>query len=295
MIYDCIIVGKGPAGITAGIYIKRANKNVLVIGKDGGALERAEKIENYYGVESITGKELIQKGSKQAQTLGIEVVTDEVIGVGYVVEGQANYKVKTRNNEYLTKTLILATGASRKRPNIKGIQEYEGKGVSYCAICDAFFYKNKDVAVLGEGDYAFSEASELLPVAKSVTLLTNGKEPVENRSIEEEKLAINQKEIVEFRGGPAIQEVMFRDNTKLDIQGVFIAIGTASSGDLAKKLGAIVENNQIVVNEKMQTNVPALYACGDCTGGLLQISKAVHEGTIAGLEVIKFLKNDKMT
>ena len=99
MIYDCIIIGKGPAGITAGIYIKRANKNVLIIGKDGGALERAEKIENYYGVEKITGKELIQKGIKQAQTLGIEVVTDEVTGVGYVVEGQANYKVKTRNNE----------------------------------------------------------------------------------------------------------------------------------------------------------------------------------------------------
>lgn len=293
MIYDCIIIGKGPAGITAGIYIKRANKNVLIIGKDGGALERAEKIENYYGVEKITGKELIQKGIKQAQTLGIEVVTDEVTGVGYVVEGQANYKVKTRNNEYLTKTIILATGASRKRPNIRGIQEYEGKGVSYCAICDAFFYKNKDVAVLGEGDYAFAEASELLPVAKSVTLLTNGKEPVENRSIEEEKLTINQREIVEFRGDTTIKEVHFSDATKLEIQGVFIAIGTASSGDLAKKLGAMVENNQIAVNEKMQTNVPALYACGDCTGGLLQISKAVHEGTIAGLEVIKFLKDNK--
>lgn len=293
MIYDCIIIGKGPAGITAGIYIKRANKNVLIIGKDGGALERAEKIENYYGVEKITGKELIQKGIKQAQTLGIEVVTDEVTGVGYVVEGQANYKVKTRNNEYLTKTIILATGASRKRPNIRGIQEYEGKGVSYCAICDAFFYKNKDVAVLGEGDYAFAEASELLPVAKSVTLLTNGKEPVENRSIEEEKLTINQREIVEFRGDTTIKEVHFSDATKLEIQGVFIAIGTASSGDLAKKLGAMVENNQIVVNEKMQTNVPALYACGDCTGGLLQISKAVHEGTIAGLEVIKYLKDNK--
>ena len=182
---------------------------------------------------------------------------------------------------------------SRKRPNIRGIQEYEGKGVSYCAICDAFFYKNKDVAVLGEGDYAFAEASELLPVAKSVTLLTNGKEPVENRSIEEEKLTINQREIVEFRGDTTIKEVHFSDATKLEIQGVFIAIGTASSGDLAKKLGAMVENNQIVVNEKMQTNVPALYACGDCTGGLLQISKAVHEGTIAGLEVIKFLKDNK--
>lgn len=290
MIYDCIIIGKGPAGITAGIYIKRANKNVLVIGKDGGALERAEKIENYYGIESITGKELIQKGIEQAKKLGIEVVTDEVTKVGYVVEGQANYKVNTRNSEYLTKTLILATGASRKRPNIKGIQEYEGKGVSYCAICDAFFYKNKDVAVLGEGDYAFAEASELLPVAKSVTLLTNGKEPVENRSIEAEKIEINQKEIVEFRGDTTIAEVAFSDATKLDIQGVFIAIGTASSRDLAKKLGALVENNQIVVNEKMQTNVPALYACGDCTGGLLQIGKAVHEGIIAGLEVIKFLK-----
>jgi len=290
MVYDSVVIGKGPAGITAGVYIKRANKSVLIIGKDGGALEKTDKIENYYGFGKISGKELLQRGIEQAVQLGIDVVTDEVVSIKFGENDEARYIVKTRNREYMAKTIILATGTSRKQPDIKGIKEYEGKGVSYCAVCDAFFYRNKDVAVLGGGDYAFSEATELLPMAKSVTLLTDGQEPVQNRSIETDKIKINQKQIAEFRGGTSINQVKFADNTNLDIQGVFIAIGTASSSDLAKKLGVIVQNNQIVVNEKMETNVPAIYACGDCTGGLLQISKSIHEGTIAGLEVIKYLK-----
>lgn len=287
MKYDAIIIGKGPAGISSALYLKRAGLQVLVIGKDGGALEKTEKIDNYYGFEeTISGKELLKKGIKQAQRLGIEIKTDEVIGIEYTKE----FLVKTRNEAILTKTLILATGASRKTPNITGIKEFEGKGVSYCAVCDAFFYRNKDVSVLGSGDYALAEANELLAVANSVTILTNGESLVENRSYSSDSFKINESEIRELRGTNTIEKIVFKDDTEMEIKGVFVAIGTASSSDLARKLGAILKGNAIVVDENMATNVAGLYACGDCTGGLLQIAKAVHEGAIAGLTAIGYIR-----
>lgn len=288
MIYDAIIIGKGPAGITAGLYIKRAGFNVLIIGKDGGALVKTDAIDNYYGFkDTISGEELLLNGINQAKRLGIEVETDEVIGV----ELLDTFNVKTRNNIFKSKTLIIATGTSRKTPLIKGIKEFEGKGVSYCAVCDAFFYRGKDVSVLGSGDYALSEANELLQVANSVTILTNGEELVQNRSYNYDKIKIEEQQIREVRGNKKIEEVVFNDDTQIKTEGLFVAIGTASSTDLAKKLGAITNKNNIVVDENMATNVPGLYACGDCTGGLLQISKAVYEGTKAALQVIKQLRN----
>lgn len=287
MSYDCIIIGKGPAGISAGLYVKRANLKVLVIGKDGGSLEKTKEIDNYYGFKNtISGKELLINGIEQAKRLGIEIETDEVIGL----EFDGEYKVKTRNREFTSKALILATGAWRNVPTIKGVKEFEGKGVSYCAICDAFFYRNRDVAVLGSGDYAISEAKQLLPIANSVTILTNGEQIVENRDIDMEKIQILEKPINQFRGNDVIEEVVFDDNSKMKTSGIFIALGTASSTDLAKKLGAITNGNYIVVDKNMKTNVPGLYACGDCTGGLLQISKAVYEGAVAGLDVIKYIR-----
>lgn len=199
-----------------------------------------------------------------------------------------SFVVETVNGEFESKSVILATGKPRITPKIKGIKEFEGKGVSYCAICDAFFYKNKNVAVLGSGNYAIHEVKQLLPVAKSVLLVTNGEKAVENRDI---NIDINEKTIKQVRGIDKVEEIEFFDNTKLEVSGIFIAVGTASSTDLAKKIGAITESNNIKVNEKMQTSVKGLYACGDCTGGLLQISKAVYEGTVAGLAVINDVKN----
>lgn len=290
MIYDSIIIGKGPAGISAGIYIKRAGLNVLIIGKDGGALEKTNKIDNYYGfVNTISGKELLNNGINQAIRLGIQVETDEVVGLEY----DENYIVKTRNNEFYSKSLIIATGTKRNTPNIKGIAEYEGKGVSYCAICDAFFYRNKEVVVLGEGDYALSEAKELSKVANKVTILTNGKELIENRSIDTENIEVDNRSIKEVVGEVTVNKVRFSDNSELSTHGVFVAIGTASSTDLARKLGILVENNNIIVDENMSTNIQGVFACGDCTGGLLQISKAVYEGSKAGLKTVTYIRERK--
>lgn len=287
--YDSIIIGSGPAGITASLYMVRAGLKVLIISKNQSALNKAEKIENYYGFETpISGKELNEAGIQQAKRIGAKFLEKEVISIKYFENG---YEVVVANQgkdeRYIAKTIVLATGTNRNRPNIKGIKEFEGRGISYCAICDAAFFRNKDVGVLGNGDYAIGEIEELLPVAKSVTMLTNGLEPTEYRS---DNLNVNTKKIREFRGNNKIEEIEFEDNTTEEINGIFIAQGVATSIDFAKKLGAMIENNYIVVNEKMETTVPNIYACGDCTGGLLQISKAVYEGTVAGLEVIRKLK-----
>ena len=279
--YDVIVIGSGPAGITAAIYAKRRNLSILVISKGISALQKAEKIDNYYGFENgISGKELYVNGIKQAKNLGIDFIEDEIINIEYINQ----FTIETVNSKYEAKAVILATGVSRNVPNIKGIKEFEGKGVSYCAVCDSFFYKDKEVAVLGDGNYAIHEFETLKPVASSVTILTNGNTMVENR---DSSIEVNSKKIREFRGDTKLEEVEFEDNTIQSLNGVFIAMGTASSSDLARKIGARIENNNIIVNENMETTVPGLFACGDCTGGLLQISKAVYEGAKAGLAVLK--------
>ncbi len=279
--YDVIIIGSGPAGISAAIYLKRAKKNILIVSNGKSALQKAHKIENYYGIENISGEELHKVGIKQVERLGVPIEKDEVINISF----DRHFIVTTVNREFEAKKVIIATGTNRMAPNIKGIKEFEGKGVSYCAICDAFFYRNKDVAVIGNGNYAIHEAKQLKPVAKSVTILTDGKEMVQNRDASD--FDVEETPIREFRGGNRIEEVEFDNNNTKKIDGVFVAIGTASSTDLAKKIGAVVKNNNIVVNENMETTVKGLYACGDCTGGLLQVNKAVYEGAIAALDIVK--------
>ena len=279
--FDVIIIGSGPAGISAAIYLKRAKKNILIISNGKSALEKAEKIENYYGIESISGKELYEVGLEQAKRLQIPIEIDEVTNISF----ENNFVVTTPNREYEAKNVIIATGTNRISPKIKGIKEFEGKGVSYCAICDAFFYRNKDVAVIGNGNYAIHEAKQLKPVAKSVIILTDGKEMIQNRDAASFEVEETTKK--ECRGTSRIEEVEYENKNTKKIEGVFVAIGTASSADLAKKIGAVVKNNNIVVDDNMETTVKGLYACGDCTGGLLQVNKAVYEGAQAAMSIIK--------
>lgn len=284
--YDSIIIGAGPAGITAGLYIKRANFNPLIIYNDKSSLEKTEKIENYYGFKNgIDGKKLYEDGIKQAKNLDIDIKNEEVIKIEFEEDG---YSVITSKNKYNSKVVILATGNKKNTPNIKGIKKFEGKGISYCAICDGFFYKNKNVVVIGSGNYAISETNDLINISKEITILTNGKGAPEIRA---DNVKVNNKEIREIRGDLRAEEIEFIDGTKISTDGIFIAEGVAGTLEFAKKLGIITENSKIIVNENMETNVLGIYACGDCTKGLLQISKAVYQGTVAGLEVIKYLKN----
>ena len=283
--YDTIVIGAGPAGITAGIYAKRGNLETLIIHNCESALQKATKIENYYGfIDGITGDKLYYNGIRQAEKLGIDVKNEEVIKIEFCADG---FKVVTNIKTHLSKSIILATGTKKNVPKIKGIKEFEGKGISYCAICDGFFYKDKNVAVVGSGNYSIHEAETLKLIANSVTILTNGQKMIENRGSSD--FEINEAPIREFRGDNVIKEVEFNNNSTKKIDGVFIAIGTASSIDLAKKVGALTKGNNIVTNENMQTTVRKLYACGDCTGGLLQVNKAVYEGATAALDIIKEL------
>ena len=197
--YDVIIVGAGPAGISASLYTVRRNLKTLIIYKEESALEKTKKIENYYGFENgINGEDLYKIGIKQAQNIGTEVIKDEVTNIqaDYLNEKGHIFKVGTLNNEFEAKSVILATGNKKNKPNIKNMDKYEGKGISYCAICDGFFYRNKNVAIIGNGDYAISEAMDLQNVVKSITILTNGRQAPEYRV---ENIDINTKEIREIK------------------------------------------------------------------------------------------------
>ena len=171
---NIVIIGGGPAGLSAAIYAVRAGMQATVLDKDGGALAKTDKIENYFGfIEPVSGAELLERGQKQAERLGAVLRQTEVIGIEYAAQG---FTVKTADGVFDADAVILATGSPRAVPKIEGVAAFEGRGVSYCAVCDAFFYRGKDVAVLGSGEYAMHEAGELLPVVGSVTILTNGAE-----------------------------------------------------------------------------------------------------------------------
>ena len=324
-----IIIGAGPAGISAALYAARANMDPLVINNGIGALEKAEKIENYYGMEHpVSGKELFETGLAQAKALGVRILEAQVLGIG----GFDTFTVKTTAGAFDTISVILATGSKRKAPAIPGIKELEGRGVSYCAVCDAFFYRGKDVAVLGNSDFALHEAEELAPMAGSVTIYTDGKEPEFSRK---SSFAVNTMKIQAVEGEEKVaglrlisqsetdaksdtdgeknlqllpegkkaemeaselhnQESPVRDSTEsfIPADGVFVALGTAGSAEMARQMGAaLTEKGNIKVNEKMESTIPGLFAAGDCTGGLLQVAKAVYDGAQAGLSANQYVRN----
>ncbi len=282
--YDVIIIGAGPAGISASLYAKRANKSVLVLYHGESQLEKAHMIDNYYGFDGgITGADLYSNGISQAETLGVEVKNEEALHIAMTPE--MNFEVITADNKYEGKTLILSTGNKKIKPNIKGIDEFDGKGISYCAICDGFFYRRKKVAVIGNGDYALSEAGDLENIVEKLTVLTDGL-PAPNT----DKYEVITKKIKEIKGDMRVGSVEFEDGTSLEVNGIFIAQGVAGGADFAKKLGVALSGDSIKVNPDMSTNVPGVFSCGNINGGLLQVCKAVYEGAEAGLSAVKYLK-----
>ena len=281
---NIIIIGSGPAGISAALYAKRSGVETSVISMGTGTLEKAHLIENFYGqLTPISGEALHQQGVAQAKALGIDVIDAEVLGITF--EDKLN--VVTKEQTYPADAVIIATGQKRNAPKIPGISQFEGAGVSYCATCDGFFHRGKDVAVLGNGLFAIHEAEYLSGIASSVTILTDGQPAPENLP---ENIQFNTKKIKELTGETLISSVIFEDETSISITGFFVATGSAGSSDFARKIGAMTEGNRIIVNEDMMTNVPGLFACGDCTGGMLQVAKAVYEGAQAGTNASKYVK-----
>lgn len=283
--YDIIIIGAGPAGISAGLYAKRAGCDVLILYHGESNLEKASKIDNYYGFEDgIDGKILYENGIKQTKKLNINIENKEVLNVEK--NNNNEFTVYTENENYQAKAVIIATGNKKLRPNIKGVADFEGKGISYCAICDGFFYRNKKLAVIGNGKFAISEAEELNKIADSVIILTNGEELKENTSFE-----IITKRIKEIHGEQKVSSIEFEDGTTIELDGIFIALGEAGGSVFAKKMGVLSQNDNIIVDDNMRTNIEGLYSCGNSTGGLLQVCKAVYEGAKAGLDASSYIKN----
>ena len=282
-----VIVGSGPAGCSAALYDARAGMETTVISKGIGALQKAEQIQNYYGFEEgITGAELYRRGVAGAQAVGTQFVTAEVVGLDYA----ATLVVQTTAGDYPADAVILATGTGRIAPKIAGLAEHEGRGVSYCATCDAFFYRGKTAAVLGTGEYALHEVQALLPLAGKVILCTNG-EPLTAEFPAGMTVCTEKLEAIE--GEETVTALRLAGGGLLPVDGLFVALGVAGSAALARKLGAPVENGRIVVDEKMQTGIPGLFAAGDCTGGMLQVCKAVYEGALAATEAIKQIRGKK--
>lgn len=281
---NIVIIGSGPAGVSAALYTARAGVKTTVLTRGPGALDRAEQIQNYYGfAEPISGAELERRGIEGAKAVGVEFVTTEAVGLTYT----DRLTVETLAGDFPADAVILATGASRAAPRIPGLAGLEGHGVSYCAVCDAFFYRGKDVAVLGSGEYALHEVQALLPVVKSVTLLTGGA-PLTAQFPPE--VPVRAEPVEAILGEERVTGVQLSGGETLEVSGVFVALGVAGSTALARKLGAEVDGNRIVVDDRMQTTLPGLYAAGDCTGGLLQVAKAVYEGALAGTEAAKAVR-----
>lgn len=285
MIYDTIIIGKGPAGISSALYLIRAGFSVLVIGKGNGSLEKAEKIENYYGFpEPIAGSDLVSRGIAQAERLGVRVKSEEVLSIS----PEDFFSIKTSHAEYQSKTVLFATGKSRFAMKISGFEELRGKGISFCATCDGFFYRNKRLALIGTGDYAAHELHELLSFTKNITLFTDG-ESVSSTLFPSEIEVVSEK-ITAFSGTDRLEGIVTADGVIHPFDGVFVALGTAGASDFALKIGVEVHGSDIVVDENFKTNIPGLFAAGDCIGGFLQIAKAVSDGALAAKNMISFIK-----
>lgn len=279
MIYDTIIIGKGPCGISCSIYLKRFNLNPLIIAKDGGALTKAMTIENYYGFNSISGIDLINLGINQAKSLDIPIIDDEVLSI----EVLDHIYVKTKTNTYECYTLFIAMGASRNKLKVKNASLYEGKGLSYCAICDGFFFKNKNIGIVGSGAFMESEYEILKNFSNNITIFTNGEDTNICGNVVKEK-------IISLNGQNHLESVETESNT-YKIDGLFVAIGHQSGMSLARHIGLELKDNNIVVDSNMKTNIPHIFAGGDVIGGILQVSKAVSDGAVASISIKEDLKS----
>ena len=282
--FDVIVIGGGPAGISAGIYSHRAGMNVLVLDGGDSKLKQARKLDNYYGVEGLSGSQLVKKGIEQYKNLGGNYINANVVSIKQDMKEHL-FEVKTSKELYFCKSLILCTGSNEKNKTLPELEDYEGTNVSYCAVCDGFFYKGKTVAVIGDGDFAINECEELSRVVEKIYLIAGKEVFLPNLK----NVKVVNKKIVDVEGENMVERLVFEDKTKLAVDGVFVALGTMSSSDIAKRLG-IVGNGGISVDKNYMTNISGVFAGGDAIGGLFQAAKAVSDGAYAGLGAAKYVK-----
>jgi thioredoxin reductase (NADPH) len=286
------IVGGGPTGLSAAIYTARADRRTLVFDGGGGTTRDVGVMENVYGFpEGVTGPELVEVGQRHARKYGAELVGEEVVRIEPADEG---YRVETVDDEYAVEGVILATGAAYERPAIADVEPYEGQGVSYCVECDAYFYRDRPVAVVGDGNYAATEALMMLDYTDDVQILTNGSalaadDALEAR-IDEAGIPVRDDRLDRLVGDDTLSAVVTKAGEHIEIDGLFVALGTAGGTDLAEMLGVPVEDGAIVTDRDQSTPVERVYAAGDVTGGHQQIATSVGSGARAAINLLEELR-----
>ncbi|MCS7134549.1 MAG: FAD-dependent oxidoreductase [Candidatus Pacearchaeota archaeon] len=299
MIYDVIIIGGGPAGLTAALYAARLGLGVLVISKEiGGQANYIITLENYPGFESISGVEFIEKVKKQLENLNVKIVKEEVVEIK---KKEKEFIVKTKKKKYLSKVLILALGRKSKKLGVKDEEKFIGKGISYCAVCDAPLFTNKRVAVVGSGNAAISTALLLSKFAKKVYLITKYKpselkvEKIKLEKLKQKGIEIIQAKIEEIKGKNFVEGILLDTGSLLEVDGLFVEIGKVPSTEIAREFGVKMDDEgYIITNDKKETSVEGVFAAGDCTNNSLkQVITACAEGAIAAKSAYDFLKSKK--
>ncbi|MCK1211793.1 thioredoxin-disulfide reductase [Streptococcus uberis] len=301
--YDTLIIGSGPAGMTAALYAARSNLKVGIIeqGAPGGQMNNTSEIENYPGYDNISGPELSMKMYEPLEKFSVE----HIYGIVQKVEDAGEVKrVITDDSTYEAKTVIIATGAKYKLLNVKGEDEFTSRGVSYCAVCDGAFFRNQDLLVVGGGDSAVEEAIYLTQFAKSVTIVhrrdeLRAQKILQDRAFANNKISFIWDSVVEEIQGNnikvsnvLIKNVKTGQITNHNFGGVFIYVGMIPVSSMASDLGICDQDGWILTDDQMKTTRPGIFAIGDVRQkNLRQITTAVGEGAIAGQGVYHYIEN----
>jgi thioredoxin reductase (NADPH) len=300
--FDVAIIGGGVAGLGAAIYSRRLGlKTAVFYTESGGAITKTDIVENYPGFECVSGQEIADKIREHALCYKPELINQEVASVG---RNDKLFVIKTKNNQYLATTVIFATGSKWRKLNIPDSKKFEGKGISYCAICDGPLFKNKIVAVVGGSDTAAKEALLLTQYAKKVFIIYRGEKihpehacmkKVEDKIAKGKIEIINRTNIRALKGKTILKTVIldrpYKGKKELNLNGIFIAIGRLPLSHLAKQLGVKLNKEQEIITDKTaKTNVPGVYAAGDVTNSTFkQAIVGVAEGTIAAYNAYEYI------
>ena len=288
--FDCIIIGAGISGCTAAIYLKRAGLNILMLEKKaiGGQIINTSEIENYPTITSTDGFTFSENLKKQIKNLNIEIKYEEVLDI----KNNDVKEVVTKNNTYLTKNIIIATGRIPRKLDLENENNLLGKGISYCATCDGFFYKNKDVAILGGGNSALEAAIYLSKICNNVTIINRSEKLRADYELINEVKNLNNIKIIyneqikELKENNEYLDSLILNNQTLKVDGLFIYIGLIPTLSFIKNINLNLDNGYILVDNKMKTNIDGIYACGDIIKkDLYQIITAASEGAIAASNI----------
>lgn len=294
--YDCVVIGSGIAGMTAAIYLKRADLNIILLEKSipGGQINRSAKVENYPGFKQIDGPTLASQIYEQIINLGVQYKYDDVKDIKKLDTG---FEIITEKHNYLTKKVLVASGREANELNLPNEKELIGAGISYCAICDGAFFKNKDVAVVGGGNSALEETLYLSSICKKIYLIIRSNKFRADLSLVKRIEKLQNVEIIRNsnitkinKDNDFLSEIVLNNSKKLDVDGLFIYIGQTPNTNYLNSLEIQKNGKYLIVDKNMQTSIPGIYACGDVIDKkLYQLSTAVGEGAIAATSIINDL------